>query len=397
MMVGGSLIAKWLSSVVLVGASLCLAGEGEPVYDPEASAELILDELLAYVPPPIPPTPVWLAEFDLRLGGGYKENVLYSAVVPQDSPFTLVEAEVFVLREAEDAHDIWLYAFGDQRHYTELTRGDNEYTFMAEAHWQYRPSEGSAVQTQASYYYLNQFFDASVSDVETDSFRLVQHDVGGSLAYEARFARLLHAALGGQVHEVMLEDSTDDYRVYEGFLDLKLRSERGDTLGLIFRRQLEDYEERMRRTATGERLEGGTVELDVARLRLYTRTYLDAARRWLGGLTLEARDQTDNGGGYYDFRALKLGLRLQVRIDAWKAGLGMDFTRADYDYRPVDLDHPEEDLLYRNRGTLWLRVERSLFRQGHVFVTVNREDYTSNEELDTYEVLSAVAGLGYSF
>jgi hypothetical protein len=351
--------------------------------------------MLAEPPPPPVPGPRWHADTTLSAGFGYKENVLYSAVHEQDSAYSMAEADVFLFRQGADDHEAYVYAFADQRHYFELDRGDDEQSVLTEANWTLRNPAGHALTLQARYTFIDQFFDASLSDADIASLRLRQHEFGGGGCAEWALGNGWYLQAGGDACDVHVVDFDDDYRAWEGMLELGYRWHPSGEAGVTYTRGLEDYEDRQHRSATGDRIDGSPVDIETESLCLFGRWYWDAAHRWRTQLKWTAYTRDDNGGGYYDYQSWRSRLSLRGPLGGWRWEGGLYYGNTDYDVRPSRAGIVEAPLLYRNRIELWLRLERPLGEHWLGFAEVSWEDNDANDPLDVYAQTWGCAGVGY--
>ena len=71
---------------------------------------------------------VWDHSFDLRLGGGYKENVTLAAFAEESSPFTAIGFDFMAIRIplAEDGVEVTVFGALDDRRYLDAKSVDSE-------------------------------------------------------------------------------------------------------------------------------------------------------------------------------------------------------------------------------------------------------------------------------
>lgn len=381
---------------ILLADGLAAFGSEDSVYDPTAPAEEILDALLEE-PSPRLHTPLWRTAFDVRLGFGHAENVYYSPFTKEDSAFSASEGELFVFRQGRSHHYLSLYAFDSHRHHFDLQRDADEHTTIAQAGWEYRDAPVGTCSLRGTYYYFDQFFDASRSDVETDAVRLKQHDAGANSSIRYPLRPNLTAEVGSGYRYVALEHSDDDYGQWEGSASLEGRTLAGLSLELSYRYRLDDYEERVKRTAEGVALAGETVDIDNHELRLQGSWFWDTAHDWKTRLRVTTRVRDDDGGGYYDYNRWQGGVDTSARHGKWRADFSADFTDTNYDKQPSDALDTLSAPLHRQRWDLRLRLEREVGKQWTVFSEISWEDSDANDPLDVYDHFSGVAGVGYAF
>lgn len=389
--------ARWLAVAVAAAVAPIHPSAAESAsglnYGPDVTAEALLDQILAE---PVRPTPqpAWHANASLYGGFGYKENVLYSALHQQNSPFSSAEFDLFLFHVGGDLQELSLYAFADQRHYFDLDRGENEQSVLAEANWTRRSPAGHAVSLQGMYAYFDQFFDASLSQADIESLRLRQHEYGGRnhLEWAAGGGWFLRA--GAELTDVSVVDFDDDYWAWEGLAQIEYRlAERGEA-GIAYTRGEEDYDDRLQRSAAGDRVDGSPVDIATDSLCVYGRWYWDAARRWRTQLKWTAYSRDDDGGGYYDYQSWRSRLSLRGPWAGFQWEGGLYYGETDYDVRPSQFGSEDAPLLYRTRMQAWLRAERALTRHWLGFAEVSWEDNDANDPLDVYRQSWGSAGIG---
>ena len=385
--------ATWLAAGLVAWAAAAPAEEID--YGADLTAEQLLDSWLAPPELVLPPPAPWKLDLTARAGGGYKENVLFSAVREQNSAFSLAEVDAFLYRESDSPDQFYLYGFADQRHYFDLDRGDNEHLAVAEASWTRTFREPGAVNLRGTYSFIDQFFDASLSDTETDAIRLFQHDAGLRGHVEKEIAPRLTLRLGGGANRVDVRDLDDDYRRWRGLARLEYSCGPRGKAGVSLEHDRDDYAERPRRTATGEPLDGNAVAIAAETLTLYAQRNWDADRRWQTRLTLTGRWRDDDGGGYYDDRSWRASLLLRGPVAGCRWEAGLYYGDTDYDVRPAIYGAVAGPHLYRSVWRTRFRLERDLGLHASLFAEVSHEDNDSNDPLDVYTQTWAVLGAGY--
>ena len=385
-------------AVFLMLLTMCaVAGASDDLpFDPDASAEEILDALLEAPIPEAESSP-WQTEAELRVGCGYAKNVLFSPFAEESSIFSGSEAEFFALRQGDSQHRLTLYAFGSHRHHFDLDHNNAEYLAVAQGAWEHRNEDKGAYGLRGTYYFVDQFFDASVSDIETDATRLRQHDAGANTFIRCHVRPYLTAEVGSAYRYSALDDSDDDYAQWEASASLEGKTTSGLTLGLGYRYRLDDYDEREKRTERGEILPEETVNVANYEMRLYGYWFWDSTHRWKTKWHVTSRTRDDNGGGYYDYQSWRGTIGTSAKFGRWEADVNAGYTHTEYDTRPSDILNPLSSPLERERWNLWVRVERGLTESWRLFAELNWEDNDANDPLDVYDHLSGVAGLGYAF
>ena len=389
---------KPFATLVLAGViSVCSMAPAEGTdYGADLTAEQLLDSWMGQpnlLQPP--PGPKWNLDLGLHAGGGYKENVLFSAFRERDSAFSLAEVDAFLYRESSSPNQFYLYGFADQRHYFDLEEGDDEQMVIAEVSWTRNLSLPGAYNLRGTYSYLDQFFDASISETEGDSLRLFQHEYGIESYLETEILPHLTARLGAGGKQVDLRDLDDDYVRFIALAQARYNRWPRWEAGLTFEHHYDEYDDRPRRAAAGERIDGETVALSTENLTLYAKRYWDAARQWQTHLRLAGRVRNDDGGGYYDYESWRGNLLLRGPVAGCRWEAGLYYGNTDYDVRPSRFGDVASPHLHRDGWRARLRLERDLGPHTSLYTEVSHEDNDSNDPLDVYSQTWAVLGAGY--
>jgi len=385
------LVAAW--------AWKCPAQEA-PEFGPDLTAEQLLDAWLgegSEVPPVEPAR--GRGKLDLRVhgGAGYKKNVAYSAVHPLDSAFSVANAELSLDRQFPEKGEIYLYAYGEQHHYFELDRSEDDQSATAEFAWVAHPGRVDTLQLTGNYYYIDQFFDASLSDIEVDSYRLREHDAGAQALTEKQLSTKWSVRLEGGYQEVMIHESNDDYSEWDVQAGADCTLDRLTLISAEFQRGFEDYHDRPKRDPLGDPLASGTIDLAEESLTLKLRRYLDRQRAWQVRLRGSVTARDDNAGGYYDYLGWRGRLQLRYERDAMSLECGFGYNYLDYDERPAQPELALDETLYRAWWIAWLRAEYAFRPPWSVFAEACYEDYDSNDPLSVYDHSWTAAGIGVAF
>jgi hypothetical protein len=393
---GAGSLGWWAATLLLLTLIPPLGAQEEvPELGAEASPEQVLDWILNE---PFPAEELeprrWDVDLSLQGGAGYKKNVLYSAVNPLDSSFSTLQADLFLVRSGAPEQDVYLYAFADQRHYFELDRADNEYTVFAEVNWGRRASLAE-VNLKGHYLYIDQFFDASVSNADILSNRLRQHEFGLDGHVERSLYRDLYLRLEGAVRDVDVLDYPDDYWAWLLGGRFEYRPGPKVAAGILYNHADEDYDERPQRAADGEPSPGTTVHIVDESLGVYARGRWGRDRRWGVDGALTGILRTDDGGGYYDYRAWRGRLLVRGPLFGWRWESGVYYGDTDYDVRPSSFGDVTSPRLYRTWYQFRLRFDRQLTRRWGCFVEALTQENRSNNPLDVYDHQWAAAGISF--
>ena len=390
---------RFISGILFLALAWGCAAQEASEFGPDVTAEDLLGTWLGEEAVPSIAPPQAAGDFDLLIhaGAGYKKNVLYSAVHPLDSAFSLVDGELYLGRTLPGDREIYLYGYAEQHHYFDLDRSEDDQNATAELAWVAHPGWVDMLRLAGTYYYIDQFFDSSFSDIEVDSVRLREHDAGGNAVLEKRLGAKWTVRVDGGYREAVILDSDDDYSEWSLLAGADYAPDELNLLSAEFEHALEDYHDRPKRDAFGDPLPGGAIDIDDDRLTLKLRRYLDPQRSWQLRLRGSVGARQDDAGGYYDYLGWRGRAQLRYAADPLSVECGVGYTYLDYDERPARIVAPFGDKLYRSWWIAWLRAEYMFRPPWSGFVEILFEDYDSNDPLNVYDHGWAAGGVGVAF
>ncbi|MCX6953472.1 MAG: hypothetical protein NTV51_15085 [Verrucomicrobia bacterium] len=343
------------------------------------------------------PLRAWEVTGNFRTMFGHRENVLLSAVRPEDSAFAQAEGEVFLWRLPSERFEALAFANATFTRFLDSAENPHEWQAFAhaEARW-FFPHNLQATAT-AEGYHLDQVFDLSVTDAERVTARL---GVDGALAsaawrWEAPSGTWLELKPSAQRDRY--DDRSDDHtqrfalatvgrKLFAGRLEVSVSAK-------TLRR---DYDRRPRYTVAGRALPGTELVFRQREGEARAAVTWDRARRWTSATSASLGTNRDNGSGYFDYRLRALRQEIAWTRAPWKVRLVGRAARYDYDVQTEGIGiapPPRVKEEFRART----RVERQWTQRATLYAEYTWERSRSNDPLANYRVKTAGAGVDWSF
>ena len=350
--------------------------------DPSADTELVR------------PDPIWDLETEISSGAGYKTNALLSAFSDEDSPVFKTELEAILLRvpAASRRWDSFLYFTLENAHYTDADGLDNEWLAVALTENKYRFSSHWTGGFAAQYFYVEQAFDISSSDLDIDS-SVVELNLFGLrpfLAWNVSKNWSLQWEFPLDWTDFLTTD--DDYFSWGPKVRITRDLGRRGKLDLDARWVQRDYEDRFLRSRRGITIAGRNMHWNQHEMGL--------TWRWRWSDSMRSRSQVryrrnrDNGAGYNDYEQWKIGQRLQWMDGPWEVSLQASYLHYDY---PVQKGDNRRDQRVRSAFSLEMDIERKLESAWSLFGRYQYDEALSNRHSDTYDSHLFLAGLTCQF
>jgi len=329
-------------------------------------------------------------EWSVRAGYGYKENVLYSEIVPLDSPFAYIGVEGIAQREFFEQGAEWTtMLLLDNRHFS---KGDDlpDETFglLLSQYGRHIAIDGK-LTGGLQYVYFNQAFDATFDVLDVNQIVLRGQEPKVFVDWEAFLWQFGYTASVGAAR-MYFQDPTNDYETVDWELEADyLLGEESRAL-LTINGHARDYSDRPARTASGTRVDSITLGEDQAGIELaYERPLGFRGIRGELELGVDYEARRDRHFGYYDRNSLKYGLEWATGGEKWSLRLDLGYAKRDYRVQTVD----NNELRKSEEWVWYLDWERELSDAWAVFLNVNHDKSDSNETYFSYDSNSIMLGL----
>lgn len=344
----------------------------------------------------IPRLPVWDVSCNVRGGGGYKDNVLLSAAIPQGSSFLTAGFDVFLLRLPTGGTEFNAMVTGDDRRYLDVEDGEKEQTLFAGVDFEQALGTAWKAGAAAQYFYFNQVFDASTTE---DPDLGIVKGVGHSATLRPNVTRQFGAAtsvtLEGLAAWQFFEEPLDSHEDYGGRLLFRRETGRGASFEVAYEYDYRPYDTRNQTTSDGQGIPDTRLIYQYQRVEGWWRQKWGEAARWRTGLRLGAEINRDNGSGYYDFRRLIAGAQVRYVRDRWSLQANLRINQYHYDVQTTDFDNPE--LRHKLTVLASVRGEWEFLKRLRLYGELERERSDGNDAADQYTANTVLAGLDFEF
>jgi hypothetical protein len=344
----------------------------------------------------LPRLPVWDVTFNVRGGGGYKDNVLLSAAAPESSGFLLAGLDAFLFRLPVSGTEFSAMVTGDFRRYLETPEAEKEQSVFAGLDFKQALGAGWKAGAAAQYFYFDQVFDASTTeDPDLGIVKAVGHSFILRPNVTRQFGTATTAVFEGLADWQFYEEPLDSYEDFGARLLVRHETRWRATFEVAYEFDHRPYDTRKETTTTGVSIPDSHLTYQYQRMEGWWRQRWDAAGRWRTALRLGAELNHDNGSGYYDYVRVLGSAQIRYVRDRWEVQASLRLNRYDYDVQTTDFDNPE----LRHKGTFvaGVRAEWEFVKRLRVFAEFEREQSDGNDAADRYTANTVFGGLDFEF
>lgn len=353
---------------------------GDPALDERLLAEL-LDESMPSV---------WTPSGSVRVGGGYRDNVLLSSFSPVGAGFVTVGGDLLLHRAPTDGTEVSVLASGDYTLFIDEPAADPEGLALFQADVKRDLGRDWRTGFRGQYLFLNQVFDVSATEVDLSTVTARGHTatLGPSVSKGLGDLWTLEAAVEGV--RQLFDEPLDDY--WELVPAVRVRRELGarGEAGLVYRFLPRWYDSRPPLDAEGNALPG-RLEFLAQEVELRPQIHWDAAKRWTTTLRLGALGNTDNGGGYFDY--WRYGAGLQVRYRTERLTARIEVRGRWYDYQVQHSDGAGSPWRDKTDVAVTARLEYRPAGRWTVFAQYDTESTDDTVPDSSYEAATILAGV----
>jgi hypothetical protein len=340
------------------------------------------------------PSP-WDRFFNLRVSGGYNDNVTLAHNAPEQAPFIHTGLEAVVSRVPVDG---WFFNFtgmADDSRYLGPGSVDGETVVFALTEGKRQFPSGWQPGVGLQYLYQDQVLDVSTTETNQEALPVRGHSLG--VRPGLRLDLTPHWWLSGEVPlgRQYYESPLDDYWESGGKVSAGYTYGHRSEIELGYEPLHRSYDTDSALDADGEPLGGQSKALWQHDVRLAWRHYWDEDRHWRTTLKLGAKANRDNGGGYFDFNRYSAGAQVRYRTRRWE--ISAEAGVYQYYYPVQTVSGPGSPTRERTEVSASLRCERQIAKHWRVFAEYNREHVLGNVTVEEYSVNQGNAGLSWEF
>jgi hypothetical protein len=368
---------------------LCLAAGGLLVAQDVMPVEGVEEE---WAPPP---GLSWQPMGNVRVRGGYKDNVLLSSFAPVGAPFVGASLEAFVWRPLGEEGELDGVLVGEHRQFVGVAELDFEQTLFGLV--QVRRELGGAWRLGGAIdgMYLDQVLDLSATEDVTRRMRVR----GGSFGARPSVRRGLGAGwLELQVagnRQVYVGELLDDHWQVEPRLTLGWPVGARSEVAVAYEVGWRWYDEEPERTSEGEPIPGTRRRMTHHDVALTVRHVWGEDRQWRLTGRVSGRVNEDGGSGYFDYVRPQGTVRLRYRARGWELEAGGRATYYGYRVQRVNVTEGELRRRVDLRGDI--RAQRRIYRGLSVFLEYEHERTLANRRAEEYRVHTVSGGLDWEF
>lgn len=335
-------------------------------------------------------SPVWSPGGSLRVGGGYRDNVLLSSRNPVAAGFGTVGGDFTLNRLPVDGTEVSLLATGDFIAFVDEPAAAPEALAMTQAEIKRDLGRDWTAGLRAQYVFINQVFDVSATEADLTTVTARGHLISVTPAIVRALGGAWTVTAEWEGSRQIFAAPLDPYwEVIPSATLTRSLGRRGEA-ALTYRYDRRWYDERSALDAEGNSLPF-RLQFESHEVELRPRVYWDAARHWSTRFRLGLLHNRDNGGGHFDYTRYTAGVQLRYHTAGWK--WQAEFRGLRYDYATRRIAGPASPLRRKSDWGLRLRAERQLSRRWTMFAQWDRE--TSDDRLPTldYEANTVQVGL----
>lgn len=338
---------------------------------------------------------LWDKTINLRLGTGYKDNVLLSPNAATGSAFIASGLDVMLWRLPVEGTQFYFFFTGDDTRFLSGQEVKKEQSFIAQTqvkkefgnHWK------SALTLQ--YLYQDQVFDASTTETLFRTVKAQGHSLSIRPSIRRNMATNLWLEFEFIANRQFFKQPLDDYWQNGPKLTLGREYGSGSELNLSYELRNRAYDTREQTDSTGIAVTGSSLKFWQHDVELALRHHWDTNRHWRTVTKLGIELNQDNGSHYFDFDRYQISQQLRYRSDTWEVKGQAKVYRYDYRLQTISAT----DLTKRNKTLLVLNVrgEKKLTKSLKLFAELEHERSFANVSFDQYRVNTATAGIDWEF
>jgi hypothetical protein len=337
----------------------------------------------------------WSRSTNLRVGAGYKDNVLLGSTSPIHSSLVASELEFFLFRIPVDGTQVVFFLNGEDIRYLDSESVDKEQTLTALASVKKDFAKSWNAGLTLQYLYQDQVLDVLRIDESTTQFALSTlpaqaHSFTARPSLLREWVDHRRIELEFTVNRQEFTEPLDDY--WEGGPKIILADKYGPgsevSLSYAFLRR--DYD-----TRTDVVLPGTSIRFLRHEWQLALQHAWDRKQRWRTTTKLSFAKNNDNGSDYFEYARYRASAEMRYLADPWEF---IFQARYDHYFFPVQTVS-DTDLNKRAIGgfAVSLQGERKLTKALKVYTQFEHEQSFSNRPNEDYDVNTLRIGVDWAF
>lgn len=336
----------------------------------------------------------WRPLTSVRLGAGYKDNVLLSSFVREDAPFLSAAVDGFLWRPVGDNTEFEGLLLGEHREFFGMEHLDREQMFLGLLQLRHKWNDNWRGSGAFEYLYQDQVVDVSATEAVVTRARVRGHTIGVRPS--------VRRSLGGGWLELQVAGTRqlfggllDDYWQVAPRLGWEWPLRASTEIGVNYEWAHRWYDQDEQRTAAGAVIPGTRRVLTQQEAGFLVRHQWGEGGRWRLTGRATGRLNRDEESGYYDYVRPQISLRLRYRTGSWEWEAGGRLSHYVYRVQRV----AEDDGARRRRSEMQVefRMQRRLTETLRVLLDYAHERTVANRAAEEYWVNTVQGGVEWEF
>lgn len=339
------------------------------------------------------PATKWQHLVSVSVSGGYRDNVLLSADLPQASPFLGVGLDLIAWRPLGDRGEFQGLVVGDHRQFFDVDSADQEQILLAQARYEHDLGAEWKLLMPVNYLYLDQVLDVSATEVQVQTARVQGHAASLSPSLQRQLSLgTLELELTGlrQFYASPLDDSWE----LGSRLGWQYPFSGGNRVEAYYDFTQVWYDNDPQLTADGDPIPGTQRRMQLHEVGAKLRHEWGERRVWRATLGLSGRYATDQASHYYDYLRPAATAQLVYRDKGWRLeGTVRGRHYAYQEQRGASQDESRR----RSELALEFRGEREILSWLQLIAEYTYEQTFANRPAEAYTVNTVSCGLEILF
>ncbi|MCF7708458.1 MAG: hypothetical protein K9N52_06125, partial [Verrucomicrobia bacterium] len=191
-----------------------------------------------------PQSPSWLNTYSLKAGLGYNDNITFSSVERDNSPFIIGGVDAMFYRIPKDDYSFYAFILGEGKYYTDAESVEMEKFIISQAELEKEFSDKYRLGTRIGHIYQDRIFDASITEDIYSTLQVQGHDFSVSPFIEYDFTSRLTGGFKLQLERQLFDEPLDDYWEYRPAFSLEFSRSKHSGLEFTYKPGYRTYDTR---------------------------------------------------------------------------------------------------------------------------------------------------------
>jgi hypothetical protein len=342
-----------------------------------------------------PDISLWDKSLNLRVGLGYKDNLLLSDLNHEESPFVSTEVEATLLRLPVDGTQVLAFVSAEDTRYWNGHRLPKEQLFFGQVQVKREFARDWNFGLTAQAIYNDTVFDASITETNLTPVPAVSYSFKAAPFLRRDFGKKYWVELEFGVNRQYFTESLDDYWEIGPKITVGRNYGNRSSIAFSYLFNQRSYDDRTPVNLDQSPVPGKTLEYWRHELELAIQHNWDKERRWRMTTGVGWEYNEDNGSGYFNYFHYRVYQQVRYVAKLWELKAQARFNPYYYPNQFATTD--SSDKRYKNILTLNLRGERKLTQKIKLFAEYEYEQAYSNETLSEYQANRVIGGIDWEF